>query len=176
MNISKFTRARRKKAGLANVHYVRHGRFFVLLATHGQHVFFERERDLFHDARGIPIKYEGYAVGYRAGTSYVRPDRGTELNLKASFEDCATKRTAASIARQFRRLPFQPYAPVRGQLIETLDCVNRLRRAAGLERVPVTAVRWKRWIVKPFGEPPPGEDKAEPQATSPRVLKRVNSR
>jgi hypothetical protein len=161
VNVSKFTRARRKKAGLANVHYLRHGRFFVLLATHGQHVFFERERDLIRDAREVPIKYEGYAVGYHAGTSHVRLDRGTELNLKAYLEDIATKATAASIARQFRRLPFQPYSPVRKQLLAILDEVNRLRRVAGLERVPVTAVRWKRWIVKPFGEtteePPPGE-------------------
>jgi hypothetical protein len=33
-----------------------------------------------------------------------------------------------------------------------LAAVNRLRKVAGLERVPVTSVRWKRWIVKPFGE------------------------
>jgi hypothetical protein len=30
--------------------------------------------------------------------------------------------------------------------------VNRLRKVAGLERVPVSAVRWKRWIVQPFGK------------------------
>jgi hypothetical protein len=56
------------------------------------------------------------------------------------------------VARQFRRLPFQPYAPVRRQLLELLRGVNEHRRVAGVERVPVTAIRWKRWIVKPFGE------------------------
>jgi hypothetical protein len=32
---SKWARARRKAKGLANVAYLRHGRFFVLLATEG---------------------------------------------------------------------------------------------------------------------------------------------
>jgi hypothetical protein len=54
-----------------------------------------------------------YAVSYRAGHACVRIDRGTELNMKADFADIATKQSAASISRQFRRLPFQPYAPVR---------------------------------------------------------------
>jgi hypothetical protein len=152
IDVSKFTRARRKKSGLANVHYLRHKRFFVLLATHGQHVFFERERDLIRDAREVPISYEGYSVSYRGGRPCVRIDRGTELNLRAYFEDIATKQSAANISRQFRRLPFQPYGPVREQLLDMLGEVNRARKVAGLERVPVTSVRWKRWIVKPFGE------------------------
>jgi hypothetical protein len=152
IDVSKFTRARRKRGGLANIHYLRHGRFFVLLATTGKHVFFGEEANLVRDVRREPIKYEGYAVSCRAGRACVRIDRGTELNLKAYFEDIATKTTAASIARQLRRLPFQPYAPVRQQLLDMLRSVNRARKAAGLEQVPVTAIRWKRWIVKPFGE------------------------
>ena len=61
--------------------------------------------------RETPIKYDGYAVSYRAGHACVRIDRGTELNMKAYFADIATKQSAANISRQFRRLPFQPYAP-----------------------------------------------------------------
>ena len=41
IDVSKWERARRKKAGLANLHYLRHGRDFVLIATHGRHPFFE---------------------------------------------------------------------------------------------------------------------------------------
>lgn len=37
---SKWVRARRKKAGLANVNYIRFRRFFVLCATAGRHDFF----------------------------------------------------------------------------------------------------------------------------------------
>ena len=152
IDVSKFTRARRKKAGQANVHYLRHERFFVLIATAGEHPFFAAEGGLVRDIRREPVVHDGYALSYRKGQATVRIDRGTELNLKAYFEEVATRHSAASLSRQFRRLPFQPYAPVRRQLLAMLDGVNRLRRAAGLERVPVTSVRWKRWIVKPFGE------------------------
>src|SRR5437868_5921856 len=43
VDCSKFTRARRKRAGRANVHYLRYRDVFVLLATHGEHPFFEGE-------------------------------------------------------------------------------------------------------------------------------------
>ena len=43
--ISKWARARRKKQSLANMQYLRHERFFILLATKGRHDFFEREVD-----------------------------------------------------------------------------------------------------------------------------------
>jgi hypothetical protein len=152
IDVSKFARARRKKAGCANLHYLRHKRFFVILATVGRHLFYEREANVIRDIRRAPIVYEGYAVGYANRQATVRIDRGTELNLRAYFEDVATRYSAAGISRQIRRLPFQPYGPVRRQLRDILAEVNRLRRAKGLEPVPMTSVRWKRWIVKPFGE------------------------
>ena len=43
VDISKWARARRKQVGGANLQYLRHGRFFVLLATHGEHPFFAEE-------------------------------------------------------------------------------------------------------------------------------------
>src|SRR5581483_943572 len=39
--VSRQGRVRRKRAGFANIHYLRFGRFWVLLATHGVHHFFE---------------------------------------------------------------------------------------------------------------------------------------
>src|SRR5262245_57075531 len=63
VGISKWARARRKKAGLGNVHYLRHGRFFVLLASHGAHRFFLEED--FNDCRRVPIRAFGYSVSYR---------------------------------------------------------------------------------------------------------------
>lgn len=151
IDISKFARARRKKAGQANVHYLRHGRFFVIIATAGKHLFYEREGSLIRDIRREPLVYEGYSLSYADRRATVRIDRGTELNLRAYFEDVATRYSAGGISRQIRGLPFQPYGPVRKQLLEILKEVNRLRRAKGLEPVPMTSVRWKRWIVKPFG-------------------------
>ena len=152
INVSKFTRARRKKAGYANVQYLRHKQFFVIIATAGKHLFREREARRIRDIRREPIVYDGYALSYANRQATVHIDRGTELNLRAYFEDVATRYSAASLSRQIRRLPFQPYGPVRRQLLGILDEVNRLRRSKGLEQVPLTSVRWKRWIVKPFGE------------------------
>src|SRR5262245_16793792 len=43
IDLSKWARARRKRAGFANLQYIRFERFFVLLATHGVHPFFEEE-------------------------------------------------------------------------------------------------------------------------------------
>jgi hypothetical protein len=70
--IGKTAWARRKAAGLANVQYLRYGRTFVLLATHGRHPFFEREGNLVRDVREVPIKFGGYAISYRAGHPHVR--------------------------------------------------------------------------------------------------------
>ena len=130
--VSKFTRARRKKAGHANLHYLRHGRFFVIMATHGKHPFFDEEKASIRDARETPIRYEGYSVSYRAGSACVRIDRGTYLNLKAYFEDIATKRKAETIAKQLYGLPFRPFGPVISQLFIILRAVNRARQVAGL--------------------------------------------
>lgn len=149
---SRWSRARRKRGGGANLHYLRYRSFFVLLATHGQHVFFEEERASIFDVRRSPIRVAGYAVSFRQGRSHVRLDSERYRELKAYFLELATHRTAAAIASELHALPFEPYAPVRRQLFIILRAVNRLRRAAGFQPVPWTALRLRRRIVHPFGE------------------------
>lgn len=149
---SKFVRARRKAAGLPNAHYLRHGRFFVILSTVGHKTFFHEEGTAVRDARETPIRYEGYAVGFYKGKASVRIDRGTYLNLKAYFEEFATKRSCETIAKQLRGLPFRPYGPVVSQLFIILRAVNRARQAAGFEKVPNSAIRLWREPVKTFVE------------------------
>ena len=65
--VSESTRARRKRAGQANLQYIRHEQFFVILATKGQHRFFDEEKNLIRDIRRVPLKYGGYSVSYRHG-------------------------------------------------------------------------------------------------------------
>ena len=55
IDVSKWTRARRKRDGLANVQYLRYGRFFILLATHGEHPFFAEEEEQIRDIRRTPL-------------------------------------------------------------------------------------------------------------------------
>jgi hypothetical protein len=145
---SRWARARRKRGGSACLHYLRFRHFFVLLSTHGRHRFFEDERENIIDVRKSPIRVGGYAVSFRQGRSHVRLDSERYRELKAYFLERATHRTAATLGDELRSLPFEPYAPVRRQLFIILRAVNRVRRAAGFQPVPWTALRLR--IVKPF--------------------------
>ena len=162
LNISKFARARRKAAGQANVQYLRHGRFFALLATHGTHKFFlpiaqGGEGERICDCRKVPVKFGSYAVSYRGGHAHVRIERETFKDLKAYCFQNACHWSAERMGTLLRDLPFEPYAPVRGQMFELLRGVNRLRKTAGLELVP-NCLRLRRRVYRPFGESETGGD------------------
>jgi hypothetical protein len=150
IGVSKWAAARRKMAGGANVQYVRLGRFFVLLATHGEHRFFEDEGSRILDARHVTLKVAGYALSVRHGHVRVSIEREEYRRLKAYFLDRATHRSAAVIAADLGALPFEPYAPVRSQLLCILRAVNRARGEAGFEPVAKACLRFKRRIVRPF--------------------------
>lgn len=159
---SKFTRARRKRAGLPNAHYLRHGEFWVCLATAGHQRFFAEEGEAVRDARKVPIKYGGYAVGFYEGKPSIRIDEGTYLNLRAYLEDIATKRSAEALGKMFYNLPFRPYRGIRTQLFQILEGVNAARVAAGLAEVPKTSIRFYRKPIRIFSCDPagPGSDQS----------------
>src|ERR1017187_8628517 len=96
--VSKWTRARRKKENQANVQYLRHGRFYVIIATHGLHHFFAAEATRLHDIRKRPILFMGYSIGCRrarGGGAYhasVRINRERFAELKARFRSMAVHR------------------------------------------------------------------------------------
>ncbi len=156
LEVSKYARARRKRAGLANVQYLRLGHVYALLATKGEHPFFAAEGRCVRDLRRVPLKVFGYAVSYRMnggrGHASVRIERQRYGELKAYFDALALHRSIASLAVELSELPFAPYAPVRRQLLMVVNAVNRRRRVAGLEPVPLTVLRLRRSPVKPFGE------------------------
>lgn len=152
LNLSKWARARRKGAGEASVRYLRYGRFFVLIATKGRHPFFEAEPNVL-DVRRRPIRFAGYAISYRRGVDRrfhvsVRIAAEEYLKLKSHFVGLAAHRTVENLAAEFQRVPFEPYAPVRRQLLNILRAVNRARAEAGFELVPVTVLRLRRRVVK----------------------------
>lgn len=154
VGVSKWSRARRKRGGSANLHYIRHGRQFLLLATHGKHRFFEEERSALKDARRTPIKAFGYAISHRGGHSHVRIEMSEYRRLKAHFLDIAVRRSRATVESEFLAVKFQPYAPVRRQLINIWRAVNRSRKEAGYELLGIECIRMRRNIVKPFEETP----------------------
>ncbi len=68
--------------------------------------------------------------------------------------DLAVHRSVANLVEAFGRIPWEPYAPVRRQLLNVVRAVNLLRDRAGYELVPISALRFRRRIVKPFeGDP-----------------------
>jgi len=154
LGVSKWARARAKVRGQASVRYIRHGRFFVLISTKGEHEFFLRERGVL-DVRRHPIRYSGYSISYRRGVDRrwhvsvrIQPDE--YLRLKAHLVGLAVHRSVENLAVEFERVRFERYAPVRRQLLNILRAVNRARWVAGFEPVPVSALRLRRRVVRPF--------------------------
>lgn len=146
----RWERARRKRSGQASVHYLRFGRFFVLISTHGVHRFFDEEGKSIKDARRTPIRALGYAISYRGGHCHVRIDQAEYRRLKAFLEEQGTRRKREVLEAYLWALPFEPYAPVRRQLLTLWRGVNRIRQEAGFDKLDVKCVRTKRRIVKPF--------------------------
>lgn len=169
IGLSRTSRARRKAVGIANVHYLRYERRFLLLATHGFHPFYDEEGRNIRDARRIPIRFEGYSISVAQGGFLRKPKGGgpavrdpkwrvrvqieAEMykGLRAYFEDIALHRTARQLAAELADLPFEPYAPVRQQLLNLIRYINRRRETASLEPVGFSALRYRRRIVRPFG-------------------------
>ena len=167
--ISESTRARRKRAGGANLQYIRHESTFVIFATKGEHRFFEQEAKLIRDIRRVPLHYAGYCISYKPGGrtksgkkdhkwhSHVAMERKQYLELRACFTEQALRLPANELALAFYRLPIAPYAPIRRQLLTIHREVNRIRKIAGKRPVPIEALPLRRRPVKPFepSEPPP---------------------
>lgn len=160
--VSESTRRRRKQAGLANLQYIRHGRFFAILATKGKHIFFEEEEGRLRDIRVTPLGYANYAISYKRGGrtrtgeidtrwhAHVSIDRSAYLDLRADFLDLATRRQADALALAFYELPFERYAPIRRQLLMLLRRVNERRKQAGYRPVTKDVLGLRRRIVRPF--------------------------
>lgn len=168
VRVSRSTRTRRKAAGQANIHYLRYEDFWVLLATKGEHSFYEREGGQIRNLREKPILFHGYSISVKAGEFLKKasPDaepvrdgkfharvqiaRDKYAELMAYFRDIATRRTAEEIAASLFSLPFEPYAAIRKQTLKLLRIVNKDRVAAGLEELPTTSLRYHREPVSVF--------------------------
>jgi hypothetical protein len=156
IDVSKWTRSRRKRGGQANVQYLRYLHFFVIVANQGVHPFFAAEAEILRDFRRQPVSFMGYSIGCRrerGGGEYhasVRINKERFAELKARFLRVAVQRTVAELRSDLLHLPFEPYAPVRVQLCGLVRGINRRRKLAGLELVPRGTLRLARSPVRPF--------------------------
>ena len=154
LDISKWTRARRKASGHANVAYLRYQRFFVLLATQGSHLLFEQEGGI-KDIRRETIKFHGYCIGCGRGSdgrrhASVKMSAEAFGELQAHLMNICTHWSADLIAAEFGRIRFIPFARIRRQFLRLLGEVNTARQAAGFSAVPVTCLKLRRTIYRPF--------------------------
>jgi hypothetical protein len=164
----------RKKQGIACVHYLRFERDWILLATHGkgrfwdEHFSLEATRNQIKDVREVPIHFCGYSIRMRRGEFLRKPPGQKQPKvdgklrvrvlicrtrfrlLKAELLELSTKRDVKYLELRLWRIGFEPYAPVRRQLLDLLRMINARRKAARLPLVPYTCVRFKRRIVKVF--------------------------
>ena len=168
VDLSRQQRARRKQAGQANLHYLRWKREWILLATHGEHRFFADEAQSIRDARRDPISIGDYSLRVARGNFLQKADGALEAavdyrhrvrvqigrekyrELRAYFLDEACRRSVESLSRELYLLPFEPYAPVRKQLLNLVRLVNDRRKEKGLTPLDADCLRYRREIVKPF--------------------------
>lgn len=161
IDLSDRQRATRKAKGLANMQYIRYENWFLLLATEGHHPFKSQER--IRDCRRHPIRFEGYSISYRRGgvtprgglpkwRSCVRIDPTTYSQLKTHFVQRAKHRSAATLIKDFRLIPYARYAPIRRQILNIHRAVNHARKQSGFEKIPVSSLALRRQITQPFAK------------------------
>jgi hypothetical protein len=83
--------------------------------------------------------------------AHVEIDRERYKEIRDHLLDLAVHRTPEGLALEFYHLPFEPYAPIRRQMLNMLRAVNRKRKAAGYSVLPVAVLPLRRRIVQPFG-------------------------
>jgi len=169
--LSKGKRFRRKERGESNLQYIRFGQQWVMLATKGEHQWFTDEASNVRDCRREPLLVQGYEISVVPGGSVlnrlkenpegpkerdqkqrvrVKISKRSYEDLRAELLDKSRRRRADWYAMRFWNIGFEPYAPVRKQLLQLLRLVNAQRAARGIQKISPNIIRYKRRIVKPF--------------------------
>jgi len=170
IEVSEWERRHRKKRGVANAHYLRYQRWFILLVSEGHHALKQPaakggEGEYLRDCRRQPIRFQGYSISYRrsgvaptGGASikwhaHVRIDDDTYRQLRDHLLDLATHRSAENLAREFARIPFARYAPIRRQLLNILRAVNERRKQHNFELLNHSVLKLRRTPVQVYVRP-----------------------
>lgn len=170
---NKKQRYRRKQQGLANVQYIRFERDWLMLATRGKHDWFHQEWANIRDCRRQAIRVLDYSLSVVQG-EYVSnrlkaipngpPERDAKQRVRVQISQAAYRELQASLLENARRrrtewfarhlwnIAYEPYAPIRRQLLELIRQVNKTRSAAGLPRISPKVIRYQQRKVKPFGD------------------------
>lgn len=156
----------------ANIVLLMYRQYYIFLATEGYHPTFfngirntrgellpyeaRGEKEALQNLRESPIRFKGYAISLKFDQQaqkwrvHVDLHPKTRRHLEKFFLSIAFKRTAKQLEALFRRVPYEPYAPVRRRLIGILEKVNTRRKRHGYRKVRITCIRIYRRIYSPF--------------------------
>ena len=156
----RWRRERRRLKDNAGIHFLRHGRLFVIMVTKGRHdVFYTDHGPNVIDIRRVALKVFGYSIRYAFSRESkrwkvsVRLDEPTYRSLRAHMLTMAvweSHRCPQRMEREFSRLPYQPYSPVYRQLVSIAKAVNRARKRRGFAPIDFHCIPTKKRLRKVF--------------------------
>lgn len=146
--MSKYARHRRRRAGEAAVAYLRHGDFWIMVATAGRHRFFDENADSIKSFRRRPLVFGGYSIGIRSGKLHVELADDFYRELRGYLVNQAVHRSAKKLVEEIYEIPVEPFGPVQRQLRKILREVNAERKSAGMARVPGRAIPCRLRVVR----------------------------
>ena len=154
-----WTREARRRGGESGVHYIRYGRRYVLLATHGWKQSHGRgcagkapgrfftQHPGYRDLKDEGLKFHAYNIKstysqkLRRRTTFVSLRSSNYHALKAGMLRKAVRaefRRREALEAVFWNLPLIWYGPVQRQVRAIVNEVNRTRRRYGLPRIRIT--------------------------------------
>ncbi len=152
--VSRWTRARREKAGGANIHYVRHQDFYVMFAKRwkGKSHWFQDEEwstgelrkehgRKIRSTRRQPLVHCGYSISLKHCSRTqrdhvaVRIAREEYRALTSYYVRLARRCPLERVERELEAFPYLAYAGVRLQKERIVRKVNGVRKQAGLAQV-----------------------------------------
>ena len=170
----------RKKRDIINVAYLRYERYWIMLATRGKHEETKEglwdwraaeAMNIRNCRRGQPIRFFGYSISSGRGDYILKrkmrnpdgpPERDNKYRVRVQISRKALQQLRTELLSQARirredwfrsyfwNLPYEPYAPVRKQLLRLLRQINASRSAVGLSKLPSDIIRMKQQRVKVF--------------------------
>ena len=158
----RWQRKRRHLKNTASIHYLARNRLFVIMLSRGENkAFYADHGQNVLDIRRTALKAFGYSIRFtfseieKDWKVFVRLDAETYRTVKAHMlAVCVwdSYRDKEHMEREFRRLPYQSYAPVYQQLMSILKQVNRERRRRGFAAIDPNCIRKNRTLSKVFVE------------------------
>ena len=159
----RWRRERRNLKDAAAIHYLRYDHTFVLMLTRGRHdVFYSDHGTAVRDVRRQALQVFGYSIRHgfsqyeKRKRTFVRLDRRTCNKLKQHLLTVAcwdSMRSRERMEREIRRIPYQPYGPVIGQLQTILRAINRARRKRGYLPARSECIPRRLYLTRVYADP-----------------------